>query len=256
MAQRLQVSLKHEYEVYVEQEIENYKFSLSRQAMLRIGDEAVANLLESPQAEFGEIVLCSEVDRIIRQRLRTPSYSTWRRRRVKLLAQYRNPGHWGLAADAPLVREIVADADSHVLVAGVEHREGPVLYLAAHGCQVTAVEENEEAVDRVVAAAGVVGLMSRVHGEPIGLGSWCPNAPFNAVVVTPKAFSGLSADQRTRVIDVLQGATLDGGVHLVETLIVGESAVTIEELRARYHGWDVSLVADGSANTFLARKIA
>jgi hypothetical protein len=256
MVQRLQVSLKHEYETHVEQEIENYKYSLSRQAMLRIGDEAVANLLESPQPEFGEIVLCSEVDRIIRLRLRIPSYSTWRKRRVKLLAQYRNPGHWGIAADAPLVREIAPDVDSRVLVAGVEHREGPVLYLAARGCQVTALEENEEAVDRVVSAAGQVGLMSRVHGEPIGLAAWSPNAPLNAVVVTLRAFQGLSVDQRTRIIDLLKSATLDGGVHLVETLIAGESVVTVEELRDRYYGWDVSLVADGSANTFLARKIA
>jgi hypothetical protein len=256
MAQRLQVSLKHEYAVYVEQEIENYKYSLSRQAMLRIGDEAVANLLGSPQPEFGEIVLCSEVDRIIRQRLRIPVYTTWRRRRVKLLAQYRNPGHWGLAADAPLVREIVPIVDSRVLVAGVEHGGGPVLYLAAHGCQVTALEEDEEAVERVVTAAGQVGLMSRVHGEPIGLGAWSPNAPLNAVVVARQAFQGLSADQRTRVIDLLKSATLDGGVHLVETLMAGECAVTVEELRARYRGWDVSLVVDGSANTFLARKIA
>jgi hypothetical protein len=76
------------------------------------------------------------------------------------------------------------------------------------------------------------------------------------VVVTLRAFQGLSVDQRTRIIDLLKSATLDGGVHLVETLIAGESVVTVEELRDRYYGWDVSLVADGSANTFLARKIA
>ena len=43
MAPRLHLSLKHAYELYVEQEIENYKFSLPRQAILRIGDEAVTS---------------------------------------------------------------------------------------------------------------------------------------------------------------------------------------------------------------------
>jgi len=255
MAQRLQRSLKYEYEVYVDQEIENYKFSLSRQAILRIGDEAVSNLRDQTQPEFDELVLCSEVDRIIRGRLRIPSYATWRKRRVKLLAQYRRPEHWGLAADAPLVREIQPVEDARVLVAGVR-REGRVLYLAAHGFQVTALEDNEEAVDRVVAAAGQVGLMSRVRGEPFGLGDWAPDTPLNAVVVSPEAFQGLTQDQRARVIDLLKSVTLDGGVHLVETLAGGDPAFTEEELRARYNGWDVSFLPDDANGTFRARKVA
>ena len=256
MAPRLHVSLKHEYELYVEQEIENYKFSLPRPAILRIGDEAVSALRDRTQPEFDELVLCSEVDRIISRRLRIPTYSTWRKRRLKLLALYRNPEHWGMAADAPLVREILPDADSRVLVAGVR-REGPVLYLAARGCQVTALEDNEEAVERVVTAASQVGLMSRVNGQPISLDSWAPDAPLNAVVVSPAAFQGLTLEQRTRVIDLLKRSTLEGGVHLVDTLAAGESGggVTMEELRARYRGWDISVVRDESENrTFLARK--
>lgn len=254
MAPRLQVSLKHEYELYVEQEIENYKFSLPRPAILRIGDEAVSALRDRTQPEFDELVLCSEVDRIVSLRLRIPTYAAWRKRRLKLLAQYRKPEHWGLAADAPLVREIVPDADSRVLVAGVR-REGAVLYLAARGCQVTTLEDNEEAVDRVVTAASQVGLMSRVKGQPFGLDSWAPDAPLNAVVVSPAAFRGLTPEQRTRVIDLLKLATLEGGVHLVDTLGSGESDVTMEELRARYRGWDVSVVDDGSeSRTFMARK--
>jgi hypothetical protein len=254
MAPRLQVSLKHSYALYVEQEIENYKFSLPRPAILRIGDEAVCALRDRTQPEFDELVLCSEVDRIISQRLRIPSYATWRKRRLKLLAQYRKPEHWGLAADAPLVCEIAPDRDSRVLVAGVR-REGPVLYLAARGCQVTALEDNEEAVERVVTAASQVGLMGRVHGQPIGLDSWAPDAPLNAVVVDPSAFHGLNREQRTRVIDLLKKSTLDGGVHLVDSVVSGESGVTMEELRAGYRGWDVSVVGDGGeSRTFLARK--
>ena len=34
-------SLKHEYELYVEREIEDYKDSIPRSAILSIGDEAV-----------------------------------------------------------------------------------------------------------------------------------------------------------------------------------------------------------------------
>jgi len=37
-------SLKHEYELYVEREIEDYKDSIPRSAILSIGDEAVGVL--------------------------------------------------------------------------------------------------------------------------------------------------------------------------------------------------------------------
>jgi hypothetical protein len=259
MAQGPHYSLKHEYELYVDQEIENYKDSIPRAAILRIGDEAVAFLREREQPEFDELVIWAEVDKIIRKRLRLPAYATWRRRRLRLLAEYRRPEHWGMAADAPLVREIVPDADTRVLVAGVR-LEGPVLYLAAKGCRVTALEEDEEAVERVIAAASQVGLTSRVNGCAVGLDAWAPDAPLHAVVFTPAAFEHLTMDERARVIDLLKSATLDGGVHLVETLVAGQrdkerSVLSDDELRAQYYGWDVSIVRDECANrTFLARK--
>jgi hypothetical protein len=256
MAPRPPLSLRHEYEQYVEQEIETYKFSLPRTVILRIGDEAAAALRAREQTEFDELVLWAEVDRIIRQRLRIPSYTTWRRRRLRLLARYRCPEHWGLTPDAPLVREITPDKETHVLVAGVE-QEGPVLYLAARGCCVTAVEEDEEVVDRVVCAAGEAGLLSRVSGQAVALDAWSPDGPIHAVVVTPAAFRHLSEEQRARAIEILKSATLDGGVHLVETLVsTGESGPTVEELRRRYRGWDVAVVHDAvSRPTFLARKL-
>jgi hypothetical protein len=39
------------------------------------------------------------------------------------------------------------------------------------------------------------------------------------------------------VIEVLKSATLDGGVHLVETIVAGQTALSIEELRSQYRGW-------------------
>jgi hypothetical protein len=49
MAQHSPRSLKHEYEVYVENEIENYKESVSRSAILKIGDEAAASMRAGDQ---------------------------------------------------------------------------------------------------------------------------------------------------------------------------------------------------------------
>jgi len=66
-------SLKYEYELFVEQEIENYKESVPRSVLLSIGDDAVSALSAEPQLALTELLLCEEVDRIIVKRLRLPA---------------------------------------------------------------------------------------------------------------------------------------------------------------------------------------
>jgi hypothetical protein len=267
MATSLTRSLRHEYLLYVEQEIEAYKDSVPRSVLLGIGDEAVSALHASQQMSLTELLLWEEVDRIISRRLRLPTFEAWKRRRLRLLAKYKNPAHWGLATDAPIVSAIPTSPDTRVLVAGVASApmvEGAALYLAANGCEVTTVEPEEDVVERVVHAATEAGLSERVRTMISGLADWAPDAVLHAVLCSPAAFDGLSLEERARVIAMLQSATADGGVHLVQTLVAGVHAVdsaeggrvSLEELRARYLGWDVTYSTDGGAGpVFLARKL-
>src|SRR5262245_32546837 len=167
MAQHAPRSLRHEYELYVEREVEDYKDSISRSALLSIGDDAIACLREQEQTGCTELLLCEEVDRIIRERKRIPKFETWRRRRLKLLREFRRPEHWGWQPDAPVVRAIEPSANARVLIAGSDLQE-PALYFAAHGCVVTAVEQEPDIVERVVAAAERVGLTSRSEERRVG----------------------------------------------------------------------------------------
>jgi hypothetical protein len=247
-------SLKHEYELYVEREIEDYKDSLPRNVLLSIGDEAVAALRRQSQFVLTELVLWEEVDRIIMRRLRIPTYPTWRRRCLRMWEQYRRPEHWGLRPESVLVRTIQPEGDGHVLVAG-EAAERAALYLAARGCDVTAVEWPAAVLDRVLTAALAAGLTQRVRGCTTDIGHWTPDVPLNAVVCTPAAFAGLSSSERSKVIGLLQQATTDGGVHLVETIVAGQEAMSVAELRDRYAGWEISIERDGTASrSFVARK--
>ena len=247
-------SLKHEYDTYVESEIENYKDSIPRNAILAIGDEAVASLGAQMQFALTEILLMEEVDRIIRKRLRLPTYTTWRRRRVRQIEKFRTPGYWGMRADAPLVRALPVESDARVDVAGTRH-EGSALFLAARGCRVTAIEEEADVVERVMHAAIEAGMTGRVQGVVAGLGGWNPDGPITGVVCTAESLAGLSPSERARVIALLQGATRDGGVHLVQTIVAGQHALTLEELRVCYRGWDISVDRTaGVPVSFLARK--
>lgn len=253
MALRSARSLRHEYELFLEQEIENYKESIPRSALLAIGDEAAAKIASEPQFSLTELLLLEEVDRIIAKRLRLPKYDTWRRRRLKLHEELRRPEHWGLSSSDALVRTISGESGGgHVLVAGDAARRS-ALYLAANGCDVTAVESEEEAVQRVMEAAIQAGLAERVHAVTAALSEFHPDVPLYAVVCSHAALVSLTARERARVIAVLQGATLDGGVHLVETIAAGSTAV--DELRATYAGWQISIEnASGTEQVFLARK--
>ncbi len=225
MPQHTPRSLKYEYELFVENEIENYKESVSRSAILMIGDEAVSALRANEQFAMDELLLCEEVE------------------------------HWGLRPDGILAREIRPPAESKVLVAGAD--EGTALYLAAHGCDVTALGTQADALERVMAAAHEAGLTDRIEGQVAGLRSWSPQSVLSAVVCTPSAFDGLDADERGRAIELLQSATRDGGVHLVGTIVSGRRGISLTELRKRYKGWTISVEEESvTAKSFLARKIA
>lgn len=256
MSQHAPRSLRHEYELFVENEIENYKESVSRSAILKIGDEAVAALRSTEQFAMDELLLCEEVDRIIRKRLRIPTYQTWRRKRIKTLEEYRRPEYWGLRPDGILAREIHPPAESRVLVAG-GNVESAALYLAAHGCDVTALDTEADALDRVMTAAQAAGLTDRIDRKMTGLGDWHPESPLSAVICSPSAFAGLSAEERARAIELLQTATRNGGVHLVGTIVSGKRGISLTELRKKYKGWTISVEDDsGISKSFLAKKVA
>jgi hypothetical protein len=248
-------SLKHEYELFLDSETERYKESVPRSVILKIADEAVTLLRAQPQYGLEELTLCDEVNRIIRSRLGLPTYQSWRKKRLKVVAEYQRPERWGFDPDAPLVREIRPAAEAHILVAGGEV-ERAALYLAAHGCAVTAIDPDEDALERLVFAASPAGLNSRVRGCVGQLGDWEPDVTLSAVICTAESFATLNIEERGRVIAALQSATKDGGVHLVAAILNGH-ALTVEELRHRYSGWSVAVEREsGTVRSFVARKQA
>ncbi|MCX5756529.1 MAG: hypothetical protein NTX19_10545 [Gemmatimonadetes bacterium] len=248
-------SLRHEYDAYLEREVEAYKESVPRQHLMGIADLATATLEGELQLGMRDVLLAAEVDRIIARRLKIPTFDTWRRRRMKNAAEPKRPEYWGLRADSPLAHAINSVSLTAPVIVSGARVQGSALYLAANGCDVTAIEPEADVVERVLNAASEAGLGARVKGLTTDLRNWMPDGPVSAVICTPAAFSDLSPLEREKVIAVLQTATADGGVHLVETIVAGQVALTEEELRSHYRGWDISFVDEpGTARTFVARK--
>ncbi|HET9985967.1 MAG TPA: hypothetical protein VFQ38_20375 [Longimicrobiales bacterium] len=72
---------RQRYLAWVEERIEDYKDTISRDELLQIADDAVRELQEAPDGQYTltELVLADAVDRVIFQRLKLPSFRQWLR---------------------------------------------------------------------------------------------------------------------------------------------------------------------------------
>ena len=232
-------SLKHEYATYVDIEIERYKDSIPRSALLKLADDAVASMSVGDQLELSELVLVDAVNELIMRRLKIPHYDKWRRNRLKVLEQFRRADHWGLSAAQHLVDAVRPQDHPHIVVTG-PHVEERTLYLAAHGAHVTALGEldDEALVGKVIAAAALAGLSAQVVGCSDGLDQWSPPAPVRAVIWHAQVLEALSPERRARVLSRLQNVTAAGGVHYLEGVPTEmRSTASIRSLIANYPGW-------------------
>ena len=69
------------YQAWVEEQLEDYKAALTRDELLGLADQAVAELFEAPDGQYPltEMLLCDAVDRLLLIRLNLPDFRQWRR---------------------------------------------------------------------------------------------------------------------------------------------------------------------------------
>ena len=70
---------RQEYNAWVEEQIEDFKTSLTRDELLALADEAVDQLFTTPDGQYPltEMLLCDAVDALLFRRLGLPDYKTW-----------------------------------------------------------------------------------------------------------------------------------------------------------------------------------
>lgn len=74
-------SPRQQYLDWIEDQIEEYKASLTREELLLLADEAVRQLFDTNDGQYPltEILLRDAVDALLFERLRLPSWRTWLR---------------------------------------------------------------------------------------------------------------------------------------------------------------------------------
>jgi hypothetical protein len=230
-------SLKQQYAEYVLQRIENFKNSMSREELLRLGDEAMTEIASPEEDQFvlTEVVMAEAVDRLIMRRLSLRSYRRWRQQFLKLRAAQREPTRWGLEPDGPLtvlLPRIEPDDVALVVGPGVE---ATCYLLAAHDASVTFLGSDLASVEGVESRAASESLYL-YDAFVVQLGLWMPEVevPAHLVVVDTGALADVPPQTQRAVLEELQARTRAGGVHV---LLPGTPGLAPEALVGCYDGW-------------------
>ena len=253
-------SLKQEYQEFLLERIEEYKNTVSREELLRIGDEAVRELEANAQDQYllTEVLLLEHVDRLIARRLRLPSFQRWRQKHRALRDAQRQPTHWGLDAEHPVVAWAPRlEAGDLALVIGAATLPAALL-IAAHDVAVLLLDQELAAVEGAESRAVSEQLAARFESLVVRFGSWLPDVLPSLVVIDPGALASARAKDRRSFLTDLQARTRPGGVHIILPGPKGEAVIplALKGLQAEYDGWQVQRHRRGKGGGFTALKPA
>src|SRR3989442_13330422 len=201
--------LKQEYQEFILQRLEEYKNTVPRAELLKIGDEAVRELQASAQDQYllTEVLLLEHVARIIARRLRLPSFPRWRQKHRALREAQREPTHWGLDADGPLVAYArrLEPGDLAVVVGTGALPAG--LFIAAYEVEVFLVDQELHAVEAAESRAVTEQLAGRFQALVINFGRWFPDVAPSLVVIDPAPLAAARPKGRHALLYDLQRPT-------------------------------------------------
>ena len=234
---------KQYYQEYILQRIEGYKNSICRDELLRLGDEAAAELQSAAEGQFllTEVLMLESVDRLIMKRLSLRPYSRWRRQFLKLREAQRTPTHWGLEPASALARLLPRLEPEDVALVIGSGAEPATYLLAAYDAAVTFLAGDLGCVERVESRMAAEALGSMFEGYVAQTGPCLPEfvdlpRELDLVVLDPSALLDLGATCRMEFIADLQRHSRPGAIHVILPCC---PSMAPESLLAFYDGWAV-----------------
>ena len=231
-------SVEQQYHEYIMQRIEDYKNSLSRSELLRLGDEAAHELQDgtSGQLLLTEVLMQETVDEQIKRRLNLPSLRRWRARIQPLRKAQRDPNHWQIERTDPVAVVLPRlEPGDRALVVG-SGAERATYLLAAHDVEVTCLFEDSATADRVEDILASESLGGRCSVFVVALGQWLPpiGAPTHLVVIDAGAVEGLTPERQRALLGHVQAVTAAEGLHAV---VSGHPTAAAEGCLHHYPDW-------------------
>jgi hypothetical protein len=232
-------SPKQRYHEYLLQRIEDYKNSLARDELLKLGNDAASELHAATEGQYylTEVVMQETVDKLIMKRLRLPAFARWKQKFARLRQAQQAPTHWGIeprsAVGAVLPR---LEAGDHAVVVG-GGAESAVYLLAAHDVRVTCLFADNATCTRIENRMAAESLTGDFEAFVVMLGTWFPalEMPAQFVVVDAATLAELPSTRRLALMARLQDVTVPGGLHAV---VPGDGAGAAEAWVSLYPDWE------------------
>ncbi|MGE3615935.1 MAG: hypothetical protein AB7L66_08670 [Gemmatimonadales bacterium] len=246
-------SLKQQYQAYLMQRIEDYKDSLTREELMRLGDEAAQDLqgTTSSQLVLTEVLMQETVDQHIIGRLRLPSFRKWRSKILPLREAQRSPTRWGISPHDPVgaVLPRLEPGDRSLIVGAGADRAGYLL--AAHDLELQCLLADTAQADRIEGKMASESLSGNFEAFVVMLGAWIPpevSGPFHLVVIDVATVLALPPERQRGLVLQTQQRTAPEGLHAV---VCSDHEVAAESCLHLYPDWRrIPLAApDGPART-------
>lgn len=235
---RSQPSLRQQYDRYLLQRIEAYKNALSREELLRLGDEAAQELQTAHEGQFllTEILMLETVDRLIIERLGLGSYRRWKSKLLRLRTAQREPTHWGVDPYHPVAGILPRlEAGDHAVAVG-SATEPFACLLAAFDLRVTFLDADIGCVERIEARVTAESLGGSFEAFVTQLGHWLPPIdPACLVVLDASTLAALTVTERRTLLGRLQERTIADGIHAI---LPGTTHIAPEGYLSHYGAWE------------------
>ena len=232
-------SPKRRYQEYLLQRIEDYKNSLARDELLRLGNDAATEIQDALEGQYflTEVVMQEMVDKLIMKRLRIPQFAKWRLKQAKLRQAQQAPTHWGLDRHSALTTMLARlESGDHAIVVG-GGAEAAVYLLAAHDLRVTCIVGDNPTCTRIETRMAAESLTGSFEAFVAMLGGWFPEfeQPVQVVVIDAGTLQALPLTRRVGLMARLQDVTVPGGLHAI---IPGEGGGPAESWASLYPEWE------------------
>jgi hypothetical protein len=231
-------SLRQQYDEYSFERIEGYKNSLPREELMRLGDEANAELCDGSEGQFvlTEVLMVDLVDELIKRRLKLKSFRQWAKHIRALREAQREPTHWGLEPDGPiggLLRRI--ESGDRAVVVGPAG-ESVACLLAAHEMGITFMAGDLRSVTRLETRFESEALASAFEAYVVDFALWHPPLENGSAmaVLDVSALGELEPAVREALVREIQCRTCPAGVHV---LLPGATRFAPDALVGLYDGW-------------------
>ena len=231
-------SPKQRYQEYLLQRIEDFKNSLAREELLRLGNDAATELRDAPEGQYflTEVLMQETVDRLIMKRLKIPTFPRWRQKFAKMREAQREPTHWGIERGSAIAALLPRfEPGDHALVVG-GGAEPAAYLLAAHDLRVTCLFGDDATCTRIETRMAAESLTGDFEAFVVMLGSWFPELqlPVHLVVIDAATLAGLAGPRRLELMARLQHVTVPGGIHAV---LPHDEKVAAETWLSLYPDW-------------------